>query len=224
MKRIENIEDQMRDIVTYEFDNGQRVRFDARIIAEFGVGEMMRSSGMGHLLPTERLPVMHHGRRVGTMPPDFDPNNIKSRSYFYNARPRDFIREGDTWVAARTLGPRDVEAVAGFLPDVPKEPMTMTDGWKLVPVEPTEEMMLVARNAIYNVWSDQGIRDCYRAMLSAAPPPPAGEEIERLRGALEQILKGSDERGMIVSGDMQEIAERALYGDATLSPPQARKP
>lgn len=112
MKRIESIEDQMRGIVTYEASNGQRIRMDAQMAREFGPAELMRSAGLP--VPTERLPVIHHGQRVGTMAPEFDPDFIKSLNYFYDPRPGDFRREGDTWVAARTLGPGDIDAVSGF--------------------------------------------------------------------------------------------------------------
>lgn len=115
MRRIESIEDDMRGVVTYEVSNGQRICMDARMVREIGVTQALRRAGLP--VPTERLPVFHHGRRVGTMPPDFDPSCVRSQSWLYDARSGDFRREGDTWVAAHTLGPGDIESVAGFISD-----------------------------------------------------------------------------------------------------------
>ena len=42
------------------------------------------------------------------------------------------------------------------------------DGWRLVPAEPTEEMVTAGQESL-------GVHDCYYAMLSAAPPPPERE-------------------------------------------------
>ncbi len=109
------MEDQMHGVVTYETPDGHRIRIDARMVREYGAAELLRAEGLP--VPTKRLPVLHHGQRVGTMAPDFDPDNIKSRNYFYDPRPGDFRREGNTWVAAQTLGPGDVDAVAGFMRD-----------------------------------------------------------------------------------------------------------
>lgn len=66
---------------------------------------------------TERIPVMQHGKQVGTVPPEFDPTRIRSTNWLYEARPGDFRQEGLTWVASRTLGPGDLEAVPGFVWD-----------------------------------------------------------------------------------------------------------
>jgi hypothetical protein len=119
VRLIESIEDQMRGVVTYELPNGQRACFDARTVQKYGLAELMRAEGLGEFVPTERLPVMHHGERVGTMSPEFDPNNVKSLSFMYDPRPGDFKREGDVWVAARTLGYGDLEAISGFERDKP---------------------------------------------------------------------------------------------------------
>lgn len=63
MKRIESIEDDMRGVVTFEAENGQRICMDARMAQEYGPAELLRSAGLP--TPTERLPVIHHGQRVG---------------------------------------------------------------------------------------------------------------------------------------------------------------
>jgi hypothetical protein len=101
--------------VTYELSNGQYIQLDSRAVAEFGAARMIREAGYGHLIPTERVAVMQHGRRVGTVPPTFDPFSIRSNTFLYDVRPGDFKREGDVWIASRTLGPGDLEAVPGFV-------------------------------------------------------------------------------------------------------------
>lgn len=115
MKRIESVLDEMRGTVTYDLGNGRFATFDARTVREVGLGPLMRAYDIE--MPTERLPVIYHGRRVGTMAPDFDPATVRSISFMYDVRPGDFRREGDTWVAGRTLGHGDLDCVAGFVRD-----------------------------------------------------------------------------------------------------------
>ena len=117
MKRLESIADEMRGTVTYELPDGRWVTFGARAVREYGIAELMRSEGLEQFIPTERLPVIRNGRRIGTMAPDFDPSNIKSTSPFYDPRAGDFRREGDAWIADRTLGAGDPDCVVGFVRD-----------------------------------------------------------------------------------------------------------
>ena len=42
-------------------------------------------------------------------------------------------------------------------------------GWRLVPVEPTQEMIDAMRSSVW-------LPACYRAMLAAAPTPPTSAE------------------------------------------------
>jgi len=119
MKRLERIEDQMRGVVTYELANGRYATFDARAVQEYGIAKLLDSIGEGHQVPTERLPVIQDGRRIGTMPPDFDPASARSTSFLYDVRPGDFRREGDTWVVGKTMGGGDVDCVVGFIRDTP---------------------------------------------------------------------------------------------------------
>jgi hypothetical protein len=114
MKRIESIEDEMRGVATYEFPSGQRVCFDKRMVEALGLHEALKREGLGDKVPTERVPVMQYGRRVGTMPPDFDPLFAKSRSFLYDYRPGDLRREGEVWIANRTLGASDLDLLVGF--------------------------------------------------------------------------------------------------------------
>lgn len=115
---IESPEDQMNGVVTYKLPDGRHWRFDAHAVAKYGLAELMRAEGMQHFIPTERLPVIQYGHRIGTMAPDFDPATARSTSPWYDVRPGDFRREGNAWIAARTLGAGDVDCVAGFQRDV----------------------------------------------------------------------------------------------------------
>src|SRR5262245_54834958 len=73
--------------------------------------------GEGRVSATERVAVLQDGRRIGTVPPEFDPSTIRSMSFFYDVRPGDFRRDGDVWVAHTMLGAGDLEAVPGFVWD-----------------------------------------------------------------------------------------------------------
>jgi hypothetical protein len=115
MKRLEGPLDYERGTVTYELPDGRRATFDARAIRQFGLARLMDAYDIER--PTERLPVLYHGRRVGTMAPDFDPASIRSLSFMYDPRPGDFRREGDSWIVGRTVGPGDLDCVAGFVRD-----------------------------------------------------------------------------------------------------------
>jgi hypothetical protein len=66
----------------------------------------------------ERVPVVHCGQRVGSLPAGWHPShNRRSRSFLYDPRPGDFKwdEEAGAWVADRMLGPGDLDLVAGFV-------------------------------------------------------------------------------------------------------------
>lgn len=75
-------------------------------------------------------------------------------------------------------------------------------GWKMVPVEPTEEMITAGECSIFEHaaaprdWTLQATKDGYRAMIAAAPssatPPITAEEIARVREALEPFARWID--------------------------------
>lgn len=112
MEKIESLEDEWKGVVTYRLSDGRMAQFDKHAVREHGVAALMRE--LGEHVSSERIPVMRCGRKVGTLPGDFDPDNIKSLSFLYDPRPGDFRREGDTWIAAKNLGGGDLEAVPGF--------------------------------------------------------------------------------------------------------------
>jgi hypothetical protein len=115
-RRVESFEDQARGVVTYELGSGQRVRIDARAVAELGAREILRRAG--HDVGEVRaLPVIQEGRQVGTLPSDFDPVFAKSRSMLYDFRSGDFRLEGDKWIAAPMLGLGDLVAAGVAVQD-----------------------------------------------------------------------------------------------------------
>ena len=71
-------------------------------------------------------------------------------------------------------------------------PASDVAGWRLVPVEPTDEMLRAMGRAIEDAPLDDSLyqktsydadlwvvpsRDAYRAMIAAAPPHPASKEV-----------------------------------------------
>ena len=50
-------------------------------------------------------------------------------------------------------------------------PISVPDGWKLVPVEPTDAMVHEISDNVSLMDFERGARDGYRAMLAAAPQP-----------------------------------------------------
>lgn len=115
MKRIEDIGDEMQGFVTYELPDGRYARFDVRAVREHGLAAMAKEYGI--TMPTERVPVWQYGRRVGTVPGDFDIAFARSNHFLYDVRPGDLKREGDHWVADRTLGASDLDCLVGFVRD-----------------------------------------------------------------------------------------------------------
>lgn len=115
MRRIPSPMDMMRGTATFEIEDGRYLTVDVRDLKRYGLEELMKAHGVE--LPTERVDVYRHGKKIGSVPGSFDPLTIRSTSFFYDPRPGDFVREGDKWIASRTLGPGDLEAVEGFVWD-----------------------------------------------------------------------------------------------------------
>lgn len=113
-ERINSIEDEMRGVVRYRLDDGRQIELAAEAVRELGAIEILRRHGHENRQDGGRVDVIQDGKKVGSLPADFDPHFIKSRSFFYDPRPGDFRKEGNQWVAARMLGPGDLEAVPGF--------------------------------------------------------------------------------------------------------------
>lgn len=90
---------------------------DATYTYERELIECPKCKGARSVERTERVDVMQEGRKIGTVPPSFDPAAIKSTSFMYDPRPGDFRFDGSAWVASNMLGPGDLEAVPGFVWD-----------------------------------------------------------------------------------------------------------
>lgn len=117
MRKLESITDEMNGVVTYEFADGTRARLDAYAVREHGAAAVLRVMGRADLVPAGRVTVIQDGLRIGTVPADFDPSNIKSRSMMYDVRPGDFRRDGKVWIASSALGFGDLQAVPGLALD-----------------------------------------------------------------------------------------------------------
>lgn len=117
VKVIESDADTFNGTVTYRLDDGRYLKLDARVVREYGQAEVLRRYGIEMTESTDRVPVMQHGRRVGTVPGDFSLMFARSRSPFYDVRPGDLVRQGDVWVAARNLGASDLDCLVGFRRD-----------------------------------------------------------------------------------------------------------
>ena len=116
MRRLESMTDDMNRTVTYELPDGRRLCVDRDAVERHGIREIAKAHGVE--LPTERVPVFHWGERVGTVPAEFDPAFIKSKSFFYSPRPGDFTRTEEGWLVSHTMGPGDVASVPGFQSEV----------------------------------------------------------------------------------------------------------
>lgn len=115
MRRIENPLDYARNTATYELPDGRYATFDARAVERYGLEVLLKEYDVE--MPTERVPVFQYGRRIGTLPPAFDPAFARSISFMYDLRPGDFTRTDQGWVLGRTMGASDVDCVAGFVRD-----------------------------------------------------------------------------------------------------------
>lgn len=115
MRRIESIEDEMKDRATYELEPGRRVTLCGSDLRELGLAECLKRVGVDLGDPAKRVPVFQSGEQVGTVPGDFDPLFIKSTSFMYEARPGDFVLDNDTWIANKMLGFGDLGAIRGFV-------------------------------------------------------------------------------------------------------------
>lgn len=79
------------------------------------------------------------------------------------------------WILTKNEPPDGVRVIAKEpLYASPPQPVAVPEGWKLVPVEPTQAMVL-AIPFPNSVTPRFGV-ETYRAMLAAAPAAPAQEE------------------------------------------------
>ena len=92
-------------------------------------------------------------------------------------------------------------------------PASAPEGWKIVPVEPTGEMVDAGIRSL-------GTADKFRAMLAAAPTPPVSEDrkdAERylwLRASDFDIF-GSPHAIHLSGKELDQAIDAAMYGDKT---------
>lgn len=96
----------------YELEDGRLLRVDRREIEFHGEASVLRYHGVS--LDDRRVPVYQFGRVVGTLPLSFDWRTTRPSSPLVDLRPGDFTQEDGHWVASRTLGPGDLDAVVEF--------------------------------------------------------------------------------------------------------------
>ena len=109
----ETLENQMKRTITFDLGDGRMVDVPSDFIRMHGLKAVAEHFGVP--VSDRYLPVIYHGRVVGSLPETWHPLEIKSKTYFYDPRPGDFVRDGDKWIAAQTLGPGDIEAVTDFV-------------------------------------------------------------------------------------------------------------
>ena len=116
MRLVPSMEDDLRRVRTFELDDGRLVRLDARDVERYGAAALVASLGIT-INQGKPVPVFQHGQMVGTVPFDFEPALMATRTkLFYDPRPGDFIRTKEGWEARASLGPGDLWAVVGFSP------------------------------------------------------------------------------------------------------------
>jgi hypothetical protein len=115
-KVLDSIEDKINGVVTIDLGD-KRLRVCERAFRELGMRRVLEYFAPEYRAPTERVAVFQHGKRIGTLPPMFDPACVASKSWLYEARPGDFKLGPDGWIANKMLGPGDLDAVAGFQRD-----------------------------------------------------------------------------------------------------------
>lgn len=117
MKRIDDIDGSLfrRGIARFEFEDGTRIDLFAHDVKRYGLNRLVEMMGYGDKISHRRIPVMQHGRQIGTLPASFDPMSTQTTSWLYQIRSDDFKRVGDEWIAMNNLGPGDFEAIPQFI-------------------------------------------------------------------------------------------------------------
>lgn len=110
----ETLKNHIDRTLTVDLGDGRMADVEIDVIRRFGLKAVAEHFGVP--VSDRYLPVVYLGRIVGSLPEAWHPLEIKSKTFLYDPRPGDFVREGDKWIAARTLGPGDIEAVSDFIP------------------------------------------------------------------------------------------------------------
>lgn len=75
------------------------------------------------------------------------------------------------------------------------QPQAVAQGWKPVPVEPTDAMVVQGLSASGRDVMESDVEDIYRAMLSASPSAPAAAQVAQ---EIEQLIRERDDRDEII--------------------------
>lgn len=104
-------------------------------------------------------------------------------------------------------GIRDGLIALGWTPPGEQPATRVPEGWKLVPVEPTHDMLIVGGRAVQDFYSEKGeyprTKAMWKAVLSAAPQPPEAREQDvldkarELTGGDKQLIYDLYRRGML---------------------------
>lgn len=114
MRRLDDIEKEMRGVVCFEFSDGMRIDLDAAAVEKYGAVNLAKQMGYADKISSRRLPVMQDGVCVGSLPEDFDVKSAESSSPFYMVRSGDFRRDTESWEACGSLGMGDLMALPDF--------------------------------------------------------------------------------------------------------------
>jgi hypothetical protein len=102
--------------------------------------------------------------------------------------------EGELAVAMSIIEAMRSELNAPQAECAPRE--AQPDGWKLVPVEPTPDMMRAVRHLDYTSPTDVDWDEGYRVMLAAAPTPERADAVKDAALTDEAILDEFERRAM----------------------------
>jgi hypothetical protein len=118
------------------------------------------------------------------------------------------------------LGPEMI-AEQVFAASAQQPALTVPEGWKLVPVDPTEEILdaiclakNMTRRGLAVVMNMQELESIYRAMLAAAPAAPVAQEpvaIEVMQFQLKHPDSGETHTVELTRGEVADGMEDTLY-------------
>ena len=130
------------------------------------------------------------------------------------AEPAAWLFPDMTWTPISAMG-RDHKGKEVFALPCPPAKAQVPEGWKLVPVEPTDHMSDVGMVSAGIDITENDARHVYSAMLDASPQPapaavPEGWQISRTEGG-NIIVQKSHVAGFVASEQGGGIAESTLY-------------
>ena len=99
-------------------------------------------------------------------------------------------------------------------------PASVPEVWKLVPVEPTQEMVEAGCKSLGALYGQHGASEAYKAMLAAAPTPPVSEDrkdAERWRwitreGRTRELRIPASENKASIDAAIDSAIKKAMEG------------